>query len=209
MHPYAIDSEERRNVLLGIALVSVGLAYGFHWLMLHMNIQAPWWVDSPSVLGIAGVLYKAFDKWLWRWFRRIGIVRVPDIQGQWEVDGYTSFDEEVKSCEAKVIIRQTKSFKAKVIITQTWTHISVYLETEQSSSRSLAASLSFNQPEGAVLIYHYRNEPKPNAMKTMHAHRGTALLRLKNDEFMEGEYYTGRDRQNYGGLTLRRVSKNL
>jgi len=60
---------------------------------------------------------------------------------------------------------------------------------------------------GAVLIYHYLNEPKPNAMKTMHAHKGTAVLRLKNDEFMEGEYYTGRDRQNYGGLTLRRVSK--
>jgi hypothetical protein len=192
MHPYATDSEERRNVLLGIALVSVGLAYGFHWLMLHMNIQAPWWVDSPSVLGIAGVLYKAFDKWLWRWFRKIGIVKVPDIQGQWEVDGYTSFE-------------QMKSFKAKVIIRQTWTHISVYLETEQSISRSLAASLSSNQPEGAVLIYHYRNEPKSNAVKTMHAHIGTALLRLKNDECMEGEYYSGRDRQNYGGLTLRRT----
>jgi predicted XRE-type DNA-binding protein len=196
MHPYAIDSEERRYVLLGIALVSVGLAYGFHWLMLHMNIQAPWWVELPSVPGIAGVLYEAFDKWLWRWFRKIGIVKIPDIQGQWEVDGYTSFE-------------QKRSFKAKVIIRQTWTHISVYLETEQSSSRSLAASLSFNQPEGAVLIYHYLNEPKPNAMKTMHAHKGTAILRLKNDECMEGDYYSGRDRQNYGRLTLRRVSKNL
>ncbi len=194
MHPYAIDSEERQNVVLGIALVSVGLAYGFHWLMSHMNIQAPWWVELPSAPGIAVVLYEAFDKWLWRWFRKIGIVKIPDIQGQWEVDGYTSFAQE-------------RSFKAKVIIRQTWTHISVYLETEQSISWSLAASLSFNQPEGAVLIYHYRNEPKPNAMKTMHAHKGTAVLRLKNDEFMEGEYYTGRDRQNYGGLTLRRVSK--
>ena len=135
MHPYAIDSEERRNVLLGIVLVSGGLAYGFHCLMLHMNIQPSWWVDSPSVLGIVGVLYEAFDKWLWRWFRKIGIVKVPDIQGQWEVDGYTSFE-------------QKRSFKAKVIIRQTWTHISVYLETEQSSSRSLAASLSFNQPGG-------------------------------------------------------------
>ena len=191
MHPYATDSEERRNVLLGIALVSVGLAYGFHWLMVHMNIQAPWWVDSPSVLGIAGVLYKAFDKWLWRWFRKLGIVKVPDLQGQWELDGYTSFEK-------------TKSFKANVTIRQTWTHISVYLETEQSISRSVAASISSNQPEGPTLIYQYRNEPKPNAEKTMHAHMGTALLRLKNAEYMEGEYYSGRDRQNYGGLILRR-----
>jgi len=193
VHPYATDSEERQNVLLGIALASVGLAYVCHWLMVHMNIQAPWWVESPSVLGIAGVLYKAFDKWLWRWFRKLGIVKVPDLQGQWQVDGYTSFE-------------QTKSFKANATIRQTWTHISVYLETEQSISRSLAASLSSNQLEGAVLIYQYRNEPKPNAVETMHAHIGTALLRLKNAECMEGEYYSGRDRQNYGGLTLRRAN---
>jgi hypothetical protein len=192
MHPYATDSEERRNVFLGIALVSLGLAYGFHWLMVHTNIQTPWWVESPSVLGIAGGVYKAFDKWLWRWFRKLGIVKVPDLQGQWEVEGYTSFE-------------QTKSFKANATIRQTWTHISVFLETEQSISRSLAASLSSNQPEGAVLIYQYRNEPKPNAVETMHAHIGTALLRLKNAECMEGEYYSGRDRQNYGGLTLRRT----
>ena len=192
MHPYATNSEERRNVLLGIALVSVGLAYVFHWLMLHMNIQAPWWVGSPSVLGIAGVLYKAFDKWLWRWFRKLGIVKVPDIQGQWEVDGYTSFEK-------------TESFKAEVTIRQTWTHISVCLETEQSTSWSLAASLLLNQSE-AFLIYQYHDYPKPNAVETMHTHIGTALLRLKNKnaECMEGEYYSGRYRQNYGGLTLRR-----
>jgi len=191
MHPYATDSEERRSVLLRIAFVSVGLAYVFHQLMVHMNIQLLWFVSPPSALGIAVALYEAFDKWLWRRFRRLGIVKVPDIQGQWEVEGYTSFD-------------QMKSFKAKVTIRQTWTQISVYLETEHSTSRSLAASLLLNQPEGPTLIYQYRNEPKPNAVKTMHAHMGTALLRLKNAECMEGEYYSGRDRQNYGGLILRR-----
>ncbi len=192
MHPYATDSEERRRVPLIIAFVSVGLAYVFHQqLMVHMNIQPSWWMESPSVLFIAGALYGAFDKWLWRWFRRLGIVKVPDIQGQWEVEGYTSFE-------------QMKPFKAKVTIRQTWTHISVYLETEHSTSRSLAASLLLNQPEGPTLIYQYRNEPKPNAEKTMHAHMGTALLRLKDAECMEGEYYSGRDRQNYGSLILRR-----
>jgi hypothetical protein len=191
MHPYATDSDERRSVLLRIAFVSVGLAYVFHQLMVHMNIQLLWLVSPPSALGIAVALYEAFDKWLWRWFRRLGIVKVPDIQGQWEVEGYTSFE-------------QMKPFKAKATIRQTWTHISVYLETEYSASRSLAASLLLNQPEGPTLIYQYRNEPKPNAEKTMHAHMGTALLRLKNAEYMEGEYYSGRDRQNYGSLILRR-----
>jgi len=191
MHPYATDSEERRTVLIIIALFSLLLAYLFHLLMVRLNIQLLWLVSPPSALGIALVLYEAFDKWLWRWSRKLGVVKVPDIQGQWEVEGYTSFE-------------QMKPFKAKVTIRQTWTHISVYLETEHSTSRSLAASLLLNQPEGPTLIYQYRNEPKPNAEKTMHAHMGTALLRLKNAECMEGEYYSGRDRQNYGGLILRR-----
>jgi len=195
MHPYATDSEERRSVLVIIVFLSIFLsvllAYVFHQLMVRMNIQLLWLVSPPSALGITVALYEAFDKWLWRWFRRLGIVKVPDIQGQWEVEGYTSFD-------------QMKSFKAKVTIRQTWTQISVYLETEYSASRSLAASLLLNQPEGPTLIYQYRNEPKPNAEKTMHAHMGTALLRLRSAECMEGEYYSGRDRQNYGGLILRR-----
>ena len=193
MHPYATDSEERRTVAVVIAFLSIGVAWACYWLMVHMNFQTPWWVESPSVLGIAGGLYEAFDKWLWRGFRKPGIVKVPDLQGQWEVDGYTSFD-------------QTKSFKASVTIRQTWTHISVYLETEQSTSQSLAASLLSNQPEEPVLVYHYRNEPKPHAGETMHAHKGTAVLRLKNAQYMEGEYYSGRDRRNYGSLSLTRVN---
>lgn len=195
MHAYCTDSQERRNVIIGIALLSVPLAYGLHWVTKAFNWQIPWWMDAPSVWGIALVLYELFDKWLWRQplLQKIGIVKLPDLNGKWHGTGHTSFDER-------------KPYEIDLIIKQTWTHISIYLETNQSNSRSLTASLSVNEPEGPVLTYEFRNDPKSNAPSSMHSHRGTAVLKLKSSDCLEGEYYSGRDRQNYGSLTLGRVS---
>jgi hypothetical protein len=40
----------------------------------------------------------------------------------------------------------------------------------------------------------------------MHAHRGTAVLKLSDDgKELSGEYYSGRDRQNYGTLLIAKV----
>jgi hypothetical protein len=197
MHPYATDSAERRNVILWLAFVSIALAYAFHHGIERLGTQIPWWADAPSVMGIFGVLERLFDRWLWRigiW-RRIRLVQVPDLNGDWEAKGETSFENKQR-------------YIAKVRIQQTWTHISVIMETDHSRSHSLSASLLTNQPDGITLSYEYRNEPKPSATQTMHSHRGTCVLRLKDEDLLEGEYYSGRDRQNYGSLTLRRRRKN-
>jgi len=193
MHPYATNSSERKNVVLFIALLSVVLAWCLYRVIEWSGLRLPWWVDAPSVMGIFGALYKLFDKSLWRMvvWRKIAMVKVPDLNGRWDIEGYTSFDSNL-------------SFKGKIIIRQTWTAISVFMETAYSRSYSLSASLLVEQPEGCTLSYEYRNEPKPNAPLTMHAHRGTCVLRMKNDNLLEGEYYSGRDRQNYGSLILRR-----
>jgi len=193
MHPYATDSHERRNVILGVALLSVVFAYTLHRGVEWVSIQLPWWVDSPSVMGFFGLLYEAFDKRLWRAtpLQGIGIVKVPDLNGTWDVEGRTSFDN-------------GKRFQAQVVIKQTWTAMSIVLESESSISRSLSASLLVGQPEGPTLSYEYRNDPKPDALPTMHSHRGTTVLRRKSTGLLEGEYYSGRDRLNYGSLTLKR-----
>ncbi len=78
------------------------------------------------------------------------------------------------------------------------------LETEYSKSQSLIVGIITAGSSAMVMSYEYLNEPKPAAKETMHAHRGTARLVLEG-ESLEGEYYTGRDRQNYGSLSLRRL----
>jgi hypothetical protein len=196
MHPYATNSSERKNVVLIIALLSVALAWCLHRVIEWLGLRLPWWIDAPSVMGIFGVLYELFDKRLWRVFRKFRIiVKVPDLNGEWDVEGNTSFDSNL-------------SFNGKISIHQTWTAISIFMETVHSRSYSLSASLLVEQPEGCTLSYEYQNEPKSGAPSTMHAHRGTCVLRMKNSDLLEGEYYSGRDRQNYGSLRLqRRVGK--
>jgi len=192
MHPYAIDSDERKTVIFVLSLFAVALTYALHLLLTKTGIQWPWWLEAPSVGGVFLLLYKLFDGWGWRLkgLRKFGFVKIPDLNGYWRAEGHS--------------LTQGEKYQANVQIRQTWTHISITMETEHSRSHSLTASILVNQPDGTPVSYEYRNEPKPTALPTMHAHRGTAILRLKNSTLLEGEYYSGRDRLNYGSLILRR-----
>ena len=195
MHPYATDSTERMHVVVVLALLSVAITYGFHVILTKTGVQWPWWLEAPSVWGVFGGLYTWFDRKLWRckWLHKIGLVKVPDLNGRWNVQGHSSTYNE--------------DFAGEILIRQTWTHLSITMETEHSKSHSLTASLLLSQPDGIILSYEYKNEPKANALPTMHAHRGTTVLRLKVEGILEGEYYSGRDRQNYGTLQLEKKAR--
>jgi len=177
MHPYAIDSDERKTVIFVLSLFAVALTYALHLLLTKTGIQWPWWLEAPSVGGVFLLLYKLFDGWGWRLkgLRKFGFVKIPDLNGYWRAEGHS--------------LTQGEKYQANVQIRQTWTHISITMETGHSRSHSLTASILVNQPDGTTVSYEYRNEPKPTALPTMHAHRGTAILRLKNSTLLEGEYY--------------------
>ena len=195
MHTYTTDSSERKFIPLYIASASILLAWGLNRLFNFTQLTVPWWIDAPSVIGFYGLLYTLFNKYLWRSriLRTIGIVKVPDLNGVWNGYVVSSFD------------KHAKEDKATIKISQTWTRIVIILETNYSKSSSLIAAIVTEDPSGTILSYEYLNEPKPNAKHTMHAHRGTARLTLKSEgKVLEGEYYTGRDRQNFGILRFER-----
>jgi hypothetical protein len=89
-------------------------------------------------------------------------------------------------------------------IFQSWTRITVFLATATSMSRSCAAVIQVDDPEGVTLIYQYQNQPLADSMKTMHMHYGTAMLRFSNGGCLVGEYYAGRDRRTFGRIYCRR-----
>ncbi|HIE35961.1 MAG TPA: hypothetical protein EYP89_01845 [Candidatus Omnitrophica bacterium] len=196
MHPYSINTEERKNILLVLAVLSIALSWGFYKILDYLQTSLPWWIENPSVLFFYGIIFVIFDKWLWRYFTFIGLIKTPNLNGEW--NGYikSSFDD------------HASEIKATLKIFQDWTRIKVLLVTEQSSSRSETASIIISTPEGEYLSYQYINEPKPGAVETMSIHRGTArLLFNKEKNSLEGEYYSGRDRQNFGSLYFVRSSK--
>ena len=195
MHTYTTDSNERKFVPLYIAGASILLAWGLNRILNFVQLTIPWWIDAPSVIGFYELLYTLFDKYLWklRIFRAIGIIKIPDLNGIWRGYVASSFNE------------HAIKYDATIRIFQNWTRIAIILETNYSKSNSLIAAIVMKNPSGIILSYEYLNEPKSNAKHTMHTHRGTARLTLKSEgKVLEGEYYTGRDRQNFGILRFER-----
>jgi len=193
MHPYSIDTQERRNIFLLLAVISIILAWGFYNVLNRYHIVLPWWVESPSVLFFYGLLFVIFDRWAWKVFKKIGLVNTPDLGGEWKGHLKTSFDN------------HSSEMKATLKIFQAWTRIKILLTTEHSVSHSETASIVIDAPEGKYLSYQYINEPKSNAVKTMSIHRGTArLLFNEKENTLIGEYYSGRDRQNFGSLNFKK-----
>jgi hypothetical protein len=94
-----------------------------------------------------------------------------------------------------------------LFVHQTWSKIVCEFQTDSSVSYSRLASLNVTPGPSEGLVYEYTNDPRSDAAETMHAHRGFAFLRMTADRRrLEGDYYTGRDRANYGTMQLRRVS---
>jgi hypothetical protein len=192
MHHYAIDSEERRVVPFFLAVLGILAALGLTTLLALSSISVPWWLDAPATMGFYSIFYTAFDRWAWKLpILRILGLKTPILEGRWTGEVVSSYDE------------RAKSTRMEVDIVQTWTKIKVSLETPNSRSHSLIAGVVTEAQGGSLVTYEYLNEPRASAPPTMQIHRGIAKLRLiENDTVFEGEYFSGRGRQNYGSFRL-------
>ena len=194
MHGYSTDSSERKLVPLLLASVAIALAWVSSRILAVMHLSVPWWLDAPSSLAFYGALYALFDRCLWRngLMSKLGLVRIPNLAGQWRGYLVSSFDG------------HEKRHHLVVTIFQSWTHLAIFLTTATSMSRSCAAVIQVEAPEGVALVYQYQNQPLADAMKTMHMHYGTAMLRVSNGGCLVGDYYAGRDRRTFGRIYCRR-----
>jgi len=200
MHQYATDSDEKKLVLLILALLSVFAT----WLLYELitlastvtGLSAPWWLEIPSVLTFYGLFYEFFDRWLWKKtiFRRIGLVNIPNLNGKWKGFVKTSHDEFKGELEASLKIFQT------------WTQIAIFQDTKTSKGSSFVATIQTKDPDGIRLFFMYRNMPEIDADPNLHQHTGSAQLVLTPDEkILSGDYYNcGRDRLTWGKLHFER-----
>ena len=194
MHPYAVDSDERVKIPLYLAAISFILAWALHQFLTQLSWSVPWWIDAPSIMGFYGLLYTLFDRIFWKssLVRKTGLVKTPNLKGNWEGTLVSSYDD------------FKERHRVEVHIEQTWTKIVIIFRTSNSTSQSVMAGFITQIPSEIMLTYEYRNEPRTLAKETMHAHDGTAWLIWKNEK-LEGSYYTGRDRKNHGEIELHRV----
>jgi hypothetical protein len=193
-HPYSTNSEERKHVPFYLAILAVVISLGLASLFRKIGWVPPLWVDFSSVMGLYGVLYGFFKgvAWKWGWLRTLVSVSTPILAGTWSGTVQSDYDGVSRPAH-----------DVNVVIGQDWTEITIRLIGPNSKSHSLSASMVVTEDE-CILIYDYLNEPNSDAVDTMHMHRGTARLALTGTDRLEGDYYTGRDRNNIGVIRLRR-----
>lgn len=183
----------RRRVVSVLLVVSIGLVGAINTVPNTVDFEFQWVVNPFSVAGIFGLLYFMFDRFIWKWhlLRRLDIVTIPDLNGVWRGEIESSHDQD------------SQPLQASVVISQRWSKILVELETEESHSKSVAASFLTSCSLSPELVYAYVNEPKPKAQKSMEMHKGTARLAFTGQS-LEGDYYTGRGRRTIGSIRLTR-----
>src|SRR4051812_34386058 len=121
-HPYVTDSDERKIVIFCLAVVAIAVAIGASWLLKQLHVELPSWVDGPSSFTLFGIFYAAFKKRIWKvtLLHRVGLVRVPRIEGTWTGYIVSSFDNRNNKNEIQLSIRQD------------WTEMLIGLKGEQS-----------------------------------------------------------------------------
>lgn len=197
MHPYATDDDKTATLYGFIAVLSVISAYLLYLALKVTGLSdSLWFLDIPSVPGFSVLYYKLFDRKFWNksLSKKVGLNVTPDFSGTWTGELQSSHDNFVAQTSVTLKIRQTGS------------HISLVLKTDHSESESCLAMIFTRSSTGAVIQYAYQNLPSNSAVDTMHAHEGTTKLVLSADgQSLAGNYYTGRDRENRGTLTLVRA----
>lgn len=173
-----------------LVALSIGVTAGLKLLTAAAGVEWPWYIETPSVVTILGLLYALFDRhfWAWPFFRTIGLVDAPDLRGQWRGMIRSSPGEHQVAANLEII--------------QTASSIVVAVYTEQSASISTAAGFE-TRADGAVeLHYIYDNRPQSGSPATMERHEGTARLTIceDGDRILEGSYYTGRGRHTDGTM---------
>lgn len=177
--------------------ISTLLTYAFSYCLSSLDITVPFYVETPSVLGIYAILFWLFDKYLWKFsiFRKLGIVISSDLNGKWVGIIKSSYDNFLTETKAEIVIEQTAT---KVKLCGTF-----------NKSKSVSVHENFGKSEvdnQVALFYFFRNEPSYDAVETMAIHEGSAkLLYDQSKDTLTGYYYSGRDRNNHGTIEVKRV----
>ena len=157
------------------------------------------------------IIFFIFDRWLWKGYRFKKYLKVPDLSGTWQCHGVSVKSAEILSSAGEdEETSRIYEWVAIIKISQSWNKLLVSLETKDSISNSVMASLAIAETEihDHELSYGYLNEPNSTAPKDMKKHDGFCQLRFSSDlTSAKGTYFTNsRDRISHGTMSLSKIN---
>lgn len=203
-HEYSVIGHSRATIgrhiatFAGVASSAIAALVVFSFDIakkLELTASNPGIIVLPiSAALIYTIGHALFDSWMWRWTPFLKILKIPDLNGKWNCCGKT-----INSAG-----ETTFEWTAEVRITQTWEKLRIYLNTGQSKSASIAASIVHEPGRGYILMYSYRNEPRAGEVE-LHSHIGYAELEL-NEALTKasGDYFNNKGKLTCGRINLTR-----
>jgi hypothetical protein len=212
MHTYSTDNDLRPRILLYLGAGSYGIILAIGAVLAFVNALLPfgWALSAPATGAVLTVVYLLLASRFWNHdlLRRLRIVKTPYFGGQWE--GYIRSSYNVSDDPEDGEFDEDDRTDVEVEIEQSWRKMIVRLEGEDSSSRSLGASI-ITQQGRPQLTYYYLNEPHYDAPDSYSIGYGTTSVKLyegegeNGEDVLDGIYYTGPDRGEHGKIRLTRV----
>jgi hypothetical protein len=203
MHDYSIDRHPKEKILFALAFFAITAAPlindGISALIVQLNqagIFRASVITAIPVFLVFSAIYFAFDRVLWKVAILRKVLLVPDLNGRWTCTGRTTLQGGQPA---------NLDWNAEITITQSWSRILIHLRTQQSESKSIAASIFHESGVGYRVLYQYTNRPGADQLE-LRDHSGAAELRF--DEACiagEGYYFTDRHRSTVGTTKLRRI----
>ena len=199
-HEYTVVGHSRSKIGMYIASVAGVISGGLTILVgLAATYLSSLQVNVPDVIlwpitgaFVFSVLFMIFNKFIWRISRLRGFVGVPNFEGRWLIHG--------RSYDAKN--NPKYQWDGFLEITQCYEKITVHLQTEQSTSKSISAAVINEGRTGFRLIYSYRNQPDAG-QKNLAAHLGHCDLLFDGDLLTaKGNYFSGGGRFTHGTMEL-------
>jgi hypothetical protein len=215
MHTYSADNDKRPTVYGFLGFVSYFLVLGIGWATSLLASGLPAITGGTISWGLAfAALSTVFSRYGWKtpFARSTGASKVPDFSGEWVGYIKTSYEghiDEEALHESNDPDAEMQRVAARLHIDQTWRKISIHLSTANSESDSTGATVLTKEGRWPSLTYQYENEPNVDSNDSMRLHDGTADLSLKQNgeqDVLEGFYYTGPGRENYGEMFFQRQS---
>lgn len=192
MHYYTLDKEIRKTAYVILTIISLVLPSLFDTFKTFFGVSESFGF-SLSFGTTFAILYFLLDRFIWKWISFI--ISIPDLNGTWDAEGISSFKDPNTG--------EDIHFKMQIIIKQTFTKIEVFTETKDSTSRSTMASIC-TQHAVPIFRYSFENTPKNKANDELQRHPGLIELRIKNNDLLEGDYFSGKHRLRYGELIYKR-----